>query len=275
MVVTFWFSFAQADFYERRFNQEGERIDAAEGRDRIAAFRNFRYQGDYSLQFALIHMPRRGGRDMYMGTLWGSWNAQGPITRVDLKPCNPGQRPIRLLIQNGPAAKIWILGEGGRVQELAQKDWFHPLFPNTVYTAFDLSFSFLFWDNFAYQGPKRVLGRPAQLFIMYPPSDFAKDNPGLSGISIAMDTSYNVLLQANILNCEGNSMKSIKLNNFQKVREEYIIKQMDVIDDITHDKTRFEVTQAAMGLSIDPTYFTPQSLSGENPQISRDKYYTR
>lgn len=89
-----------------------------------------------------------------------------------------------------------------------------------------------------------------------------------------MDTSYNVLLQANILNREGYPLKSIKLNTFQKVGEEYIIKHLDIIDDITHDKTRFEVTQAAMGLSIDHKYFTPQSLSGENPQISREKYHS-
>lgn len=264
--------FAGSDFFERRFNPEVDRINTAEGRERIAAFRNFRYNGDYSFQFELIHMPRRGGRDVYMGTLWGGWNDQGPITRIELRPCDGNQKPITLLIQNGPMAKIWFLGEGGKVQELPQQDWFKPLFPCTVYTAFDLSLSFLFWDDFAYQGPKRIKARPAQIFVMYPPEDFARNHPALGGVYMAMDDCYNVLLQAEILNREGTSMKSIKLNNFQKVGEEYIIKQMDVIDEITHDKTRLEVTEAAMCLSIDHRYFTPQFLSSESPKISRDNY---
>lgn len=263
---------AHADFFERRFNPEVDRIDVAEGRERIEAFRNFRYQGDYSFQFELVHMPRRGGRDVYTGTLWGGWNAQGPITRVELQPQCGGQQVIRLLIQNGPVARIWVLGEKG-VQELAQKDWLNPLFDNVVYTAFDLSLSFLFWENFAYQGPNRVKGRPAQIFIMSPPPEFAKCHPCLGSVYMAMDNCYNVLLQAEVRNLEGFPTKSIKLNNFQKVGEEYIIKQMDVIDEVTHDKTRLEVTAAAMNLSIDYSYFTSNSLSNENPKITKDNYY--
>lgn len=261
---------AQADFLEGRFNPELQRIDSAEGRERILAFRNFHYQGDYSLQFALIHLPRRGGREMFMGTLWGSWNEQGPITRVELRPYQGQQKPIRLLIQNGSKPKIWSL-EDGQVKELEQKDWFNPIIANTVYTYFDLSLSFLFWDKFAYCGPQRVIGRPAQLFVMYPPPGYSN----LSGVNLAMDNDYNVLLQATLLGPRSQPIKSIKLNTFQKVSDEYIIKQMDIIDEATHDKTRFEVTEAAMKLSIDTEdtkYFTPQSLNTENPQISRDKY---
>ena len=102
--------------------------------------------------------------------------------------------------------------------------------------------------------------------------NFAKNNPDLGGVFIAMDSSYNFLVQAQLLNREGQPVKFISLNDFKKVGEEYIIKQLDVLDEVSHDKTRFEVNGAAMNLKIDPKFFLPESLNGENPKISSDNY---
>lgn len=264
--------FGQGDFFERRFNPDVDRIDQEEGRRRIMAFRSFRYEGDYALQFELIHMPRNGGKDVYAtGMLWGSWNDQGPVMRIELKSTRD-QRWIRLLIQSGPFARIWFLDPEGKTQELRQQDWFNPLFEGMTYTYFDLSLSFIFWDNFVYEGPKRVRCRPAQIFMMYPPEGCAQI---YGGVHMAMDADYNMLLQAEMFDCQGGLIKSIKLDKFQKVQEEYIIKQMDVINEITHDKTRFEVVAAAMtrALRINPYYFKPESLSEANPMIE-SQYYT-
>lgn len=248
-------------------------IDQEEGRRRIVAFRNFHYEGDICLNFSLTNISRTGGREVYMGTLWSSWNDQGPVTRIELMPQNGlGQQSIRLLIQNGPDPKIWYLGSGNKAYVLPEQDWFKPLFNNIVYTPFELSLSFLFWPEFTYEGPKRVKGRIAQLFVMLPPFDFVRANSNLGGVHIAMDTEYNVLLQADVLNREGAPIKSIKLNSFKKVNGEYIIKELDVVDNVCKDKTRFEVESAALCLSIDRSYFTPENLAAENPRISNEYF---
>lgn len=246
-------------------------INQEEGRQRINAFRNFRYSGAICLNFSLINIPYHGNREVYTGTLWSSWNNQGPVTRVEITPPpHLGQAPLRLLVQSGVNAKIWHLGPDNNVYPLPEEEWFKPLFKNIdiVYTPFDLSLSFLFWPEFTYEGPQKVKGRLAQLFIMVPPADLVKVNPYLSGMHIAMDMEYNVLLEADMLNCEKQSLRSTRLNSFKKVCDEYIIKQLDVIDNITRDKTRLEVTSAAMGLTIDPNYFLPENLSKQNPEIN-------
>lgn len=250
-------------------------IDQEEGRQRINAFRNFRYSGDICFNFSLINKPCQGREEVYTGTLWTTWNNQGPITRVELiPPQNLGSSSVRLLIQNGPAPKIWYLGEGNKVYPLPEQSWFNPLFNNIPYTPFDLSLSFLFWPEFTYEGPQKVKGRLAQLFIMLPPASLVQAIPNLGGMHIAMDMEYNVLLQADMLNKANESVKSIRLNSFKNVNGEYIIKQFDVIDNITRNKVRFEVDSAAVGLSIDPSYFIPENLAMQNPQISCE-YFSR
>lgn len=249
-------------------------IDQEEGRRRIIEFRNFRYSGDICLNFSLINVPCGGRQEVYTGTLWGSWNNQGPVTRVELTPPpHLGQPPLRLLIQNGPNAQIWYLGPDSKIYPLPPEDWFKPLFNNIVYTAFDLSLSFLFWPEFTYEGPQKVKGRVAQLFVMIPPPHLVQANPNLGGMHIAMDMEYNVLLEADMLNCEGASLRSTRLNSFKKVNGEYIIKQFDVVNNLNRDKTRFEVTSASLGASIDPSYFVPENLIMPNPQISHE-YFT-
>lgn len=248
-------------------------IDQEEGRRRIEAFRNFRYEGDICLNFSLINRPRGSGQQVYKGTLWTSWNEQGPVTRIEMMPCHGlNQQPIRLLIQNGPNPKIWYLGDGNQVYPLPEQDWMKPLLNDTLYTPFELSLSFLFWPQFTYEGPKRVKGRVAQLFVMLPPIDFAKANPNLGGVHIAMDMEYNVLLQADILNRVGAPVKSIKLNSFKKVGGEYIIKELDIIDNVTKDKTRFVVDSAALCLAIDRSYFYPENLAKDYPRIDNQYF---
>ncbi len=244
-------------------------IDQEEGRRRINEFRNFRYSGDICFNFTLINKSCRGHEERYTGTLWSTWNNQGPVTRVELTPGqSPGSSSLRLLIQNGPAPKIWRLGEENKIYPLPEQAWFSPLFNNIAYTPFEFSLSFLFWPEFTYQGPQKVKGRVAQVFIMLPPANLVQAIPNLGGMHLAMDMEYNVLLQADMLNKSNESVKSIRLNSFKKVNGEYIIKQFDVIDNVTGDKTRFEVDSAALGLSIDPSYFLPENLALPNPQIS-------
>lgn len=267
-------SFGELNYYGQKVVLPS--IDQEEGRRRIEEFRNFRYSGDVCLNFSLINVPcqRGASEEVYTGTLWSSWNNQGPVTRVEVTPPpHLGQAPLRLLIQNGPNPQIWYLGPENKVIPVAKEDWFKPLFNNIVYTRFDLSLGFLFWPQFTYEGPQKVKGRVAQLFTMIPPADLVSANPNLSGIHIAMDMEYNVLMQADMLNCEGYSIRSTRLNSFKKVNGEYIIKQFDVIDNLTRDKTRFEVNSASVGLNVDPSFFMPENLAMPNPQIGYE-YFT-
>lgn len=257
-----------ADAIEDRY--EIEKISEEEARKRISAFRDFHYEGDFSFKFDFINMPRNGDPHVYPATLWGTWNSNAPHTRYDISTSN-GQS-LQILIQSGTNPKIWTSHSKGPVQELDKKDWFKPLFDNITYTYFDLSLSFIYWDNFTYLGPKRIKGRPAQTFILKPPAEITAVNPNLSGVYLALDSDYNVLIEAQLLDKEGKIIQSTKLNGFKKVDREYVIKQVDVIDEITHDKTRLDVAAAILNTSIKSEFFEPNSLNKENPNFHIQNY---
>lgn len=253
-----------------------------EGRLRIEAFRNFRYKGDYALKFELHHFAPNQKPKVYQGNLWGTWNAEGPVTRIELLPVQPNNNTapqiLHLLIHNGKHAKAYRLIENKNEKNvpvlLANQQLFEPLFEGLVYTPFDLQMSYLFWENYNYNGSQKVMGRSAYLFYLYPPQKIRSVYPDLGGINLAMDQKYNALLKADYLTPFGQPFKSIKVSSFKKVQDEYIVKQIDVVDNFTFHKTRLLVKAAAMGLSLDhQKFFFPETLSTQNiPNIPSNRY---
>jgi len=248
-------------------------ISQQEGFLRLQAFCNFRYDGDFSLKFSLIHMPRANLETYYFGTLWASWNEKGPITRVQLKPANnPQGEDIELLIQNGPAPNVWLKKNGQEVRELSNSELMHPLADPLLYTPFDLQMNFIFWPKFKYEGPQRFRGRAAQTFQMIPPENLSSAIPQLGTVNLIMDDYYNAMLEAELADKSGKILRAMKILDFQKVQGEYIIQRIDLVDDKTHDKTRFQVNAAAMNLRIPDDFFEPSALGSDYPHIPSSRY---
>lgn len=242
-------------------------IDFEEGKRRLDKFRNFRYAGGYSFKFNLVNIPRRGCSCVsYSGILLGDWNDKGPILRIEF------DNSKRLLIQSGFTPKIWVQNADDPVTELPYDKWFEPIFEDIDYTPFDFSLNFIFWDYANYEGPIKVKGRPAQKFLMKLPSELAKSNPHLGGAFLEMDNFYNVILGAELLDKNNDKVRAYSLLNFQEVKGEYIIKGIDVIDNATHDKTRFQIVAAAMSLLIQPQLFEPEGLAGWEATIDNSRY---
>lgn len=251
--------------FEELMEQKATRMNDIghdEGKRRLEKFQKFRYNGGYSLKFDLIDMPRRGRGPTFSGTLLGDWNSDGPMMRIEFKNGHsPGDKPLKLLVHSGFNPKIWMQENGGKVRELSYEEWFQPIFDGSDYTPFDFSLNFIFWDYFEYKGPMRVKGRPsAQKFLMKMPKALARSNPQIGGAYLSMDDTYNVILGAELLDKQMKKMRSYKLLNFQEVNGEYIIKGIDVVDEKTHNKTRFKVVAAAMGLDVRPEVFEPKGL---------------
>lgn len=236
--------------------------DQAEGRRILEDFRLTGLPSDMYWEFELRVMPRRGEGKVVPARLWIGRNEKGPIWRVELSPDDATQN-VRLLVQNGPQSALWRWQSGQvrmSVQPLGLNGLFEPL-AGTDLTAFDLQMSFLFWNDFVFEGLARVRGRPAHVFLLYPPAEVTARRPQLCGVRVYLDTQFKALVQAEQIGAKDVLLKSITILDLKKVDDQWIPKSIDVRDDETRNKTRFAITRAALKLDLLPVMFAPESLT--------------
>lgn len=242
-------------------------IDQAEGQRLIEAFRRQRLIGDYIFDFELEHRPFRGKEKTYQGTLWGSWNAEGPINRLVLYPdLQRTSFQLGLLTQGGRTPELWQVEAGGESQKLALAKMTQPLIDGFLFTPFDVVMPFVHWPESVYEGSKRVRGHPAHLFQMTPPESFKKDHPEVAHVRIVLHARYNALMNVDVLDASGKVIRSMKMGSFKKVNEQYIIKTIDLKDKVTGDVTRFRVRAAAVGLRLPIGLFDAEDFAAGIPQ---------
>ena len=245
-----------------------ERIDKEEGTKRLAAFRRQRLNGDFCFEFELAHKPRQGRTIPYAGTMWGSWNESGPITRLRVfldRPKNDefinSSQVVELIIQNGVTPQAWIRCNDGSDFELIDgEELFEPFMPALLYSPFDLQMPFLYWKDFIYEGPTLVgATRIAQQFFMQPPALSASAQRGISGVRVSLDDTYNALWRIEVMNVENEVSSRFAVESFKKIQDQYIVKRITLTDYSSRDRTTFEVKAAAVGISLNQSLFCPVS----------------
>lgn len=244
-----------------RYVQFGQ-PDQAEGRKILENFRLQGISGDYFLEFELHVLPRRGETHVVKGgRLWGGRNEIGPVSRVEL-PAVEGASARRLLVQNGATGSVWISGTAATSTlpgALDPSALFTPL-AGTDLTAFDLQMPFLYWNDFVFEGVAPVRGRPAHVFLVYPPADIVALKPELTGVRVYLDTQFGALVQAQQIGTEERVLKSITVLDLKKVDDQWMVKTIDLRDEATRNKTQFVVTGAALGLDFSGALFDSAAL---------------
>ncbi|MGC6455662.1 MAG: hypothetical protein ACON39_07645 [Coraliomargaritaceae bacterium] len=240
-----------------------EVIDAAEAALRLDAFRNQRLDGDFCFRFQLEHLPRRGPSVRYYGSMWGSWNENGPVTRIQLNEKKNGESKsqVELIFQNGPKPMAWMRNaDNGCFIELKGAALFQPLLPEIVYTPFDFLMPFLYWEHFNYVGSERVRSRIARNFLMLP--DAASFIPNwLQAVRIGIDDAYNALLHIEIIEKPDRTRSSFTIESFKQVQGQWIVKGIVMKDWKTRNRTRFTVLSASVGLIFPDAVFSPTNTT--------------
>ena len=235
----------------------GGAADQAEGRQALEEFRASGIAGTYWLEFDLRVLPHKGAERTVHGQIFGTRNKLGPLTRLNL--ANP-EGDQTWLIQSGPQPASWVQNQGQPApRALTAAESLQPI-SDTDLTLFDLQMPFLYWEDFVYEGIAKVRSRPAYSFILYPPADLAAARPELGAVRVALDTQFHALVQAEFLDPKGSSIKSITVLDLKKVGEQWLVKSIDLRNRANRDKTRLEVTAAALSLTLPDTVFTPESL---------------
>jgi hypothetical protein len=233
--------------------------DQAEGRKILEEFRTKGISGDYYLEFLLRVLPRRGDERVVPGRMWGGRNDLGPVSRVILQPGVTGAER-RLLVQNGPQSAVWAWPDAaGQVAPLGSAALFTPL-ADTDLTAFDLQMPFIYWNDFVFEGVEPVRGRPAHVFLLYPPAGISAQKPDLAGVRVYLDTQFGALVQAQQIGNDNQTLKSITVLDLKKVDSQWIVKTIDVRDEKTRNKTQFTITGAALDLDFSGGLFEPGAL---------------
>lgn len=245
-----------------QFLQLGE-PDQEKGREILESFRGMGIQGDYYLQFELKVRPRRGDEIVFSGHLWGSRNQQGPISRVELQDKDGQVR--RYLLQNGLEPKVWSWREGADMPDMTSQHLFEPLVPQTELTLFDLQMPYLYWPDFTFEGTSKILGRIAHVFLLIPPKEMIGDYSVLGGVRVYLDTQYHAMVKSDQVDQEGEDLKTMTVRDIQKVFEQWMVKSIDLRNEITRDKTRFQVVRAALNLDFSPQLFSAESLMIDVP----------
>lgn len=238
--------------------------DQAEGRAILESFRRSDQGGDAHLEFQLRVLPRRGEERLVSGRLWQGLGAKGVARRVELHEGATSDSPIvlRLLLGGSeePGLWRWRADAPRSVDRLSGVALFEPLVGTDV-TPFDLQMPFLDWPEFAYEGLKKVRGRPTHAFLLYPPAGVASVRPGLLAVRVFIDAQFQALVQVEHLAEGARVLRSMHVNDLKRVDERWIVKSLDIRDDETRNKTRLTIVGAALGVQFAAALFTPDELA--------------
>jgi hypothetical protein len=237
--------------------------DQAEGRTILESFRRSDQGGDCHLEFVLRVMPRRGEERRVAGRLWQRAGADGVARRVELRAGETADSPVllRLLLRGGADSGLWGWRPGAAAAErLAGPAMFGSL-AGTEITPFDLQMPFLEWRESAYEGLKKVRGRPTHAFLLYPPDDVVRARPDLVAVRIFIDAQFQALVQVEHLGEGARALRSVHVNDLKRLGERWMVKSLDVRDDATRNKTRLLMVGAALDAEFAEALFTPEELS--------------
>lgn len=234
--------------------------DPARGAEVLTTFRSMGLPGDYYLEFELEVLPRRGSGRTVPGQMWGSRNAVGPIFRVGLEE-TPERAGERLLVQNGSTPAAWRrqAGPDARLEKLEAAALLDGV-AGTGLSVFALQMPFIYWDDYVFEGVTRVRGRTVHAFLMFPPEDFVAAHPEIAGVRVHLDAQFHALMQAVVLGAEEVPLRRVTVLDLKKLNDQWIVKSIDVRDEVTRDKVRFEVTGAALDVEFSSRLFEPAEL---------------
>lgn len=238
--------------------QGPDQLSPEEGKRVLEQFRQMGWPDDFAFRFRLEHFPRGGETETYYGTLYGSWNPQNPQTRVDFDAPD-GDRRAFLWAGREHTWMFDAEAPGEAVQPMSGERLTQPLLPGLVYTPFDFQIPFLEWQDYAYEGTRRVAGRPAHFYLMYPPEGDPR-YAGIGAVRLMIDADFYAILRAEVLNPEEDVIRTLRVGSFKKVDGQWVVTRFDLSDEETHSRTRLEFDAAALNQHLPAAVFTPEAL---------------
>ena len=235
----------------------------------LATFRQLWVLGDMSLKYSLKYIPRRGERREINGTLWSSNSQLGPVSLIQLHSGSNQE----LYLRNGPFAIVSRKdGGSGLWQEVDALDWFHPIDEGVTVAPFDLMMPFIYWEDWEYMGVTKKGSRVAHAFLMLAPSQLTGNSLSLYGVIVYLDEDFNALIRADYISEEDVILRSIRLLDLKKIDGVWLPKTIDVLDEITRNKTRLIIKEAAVNRDFSDNALSRGEIPDSVPEIPLYEY---
>jgi len=227
----------------------------------LEGFRGARLSSDLCLRFEVTHKPRVGeAAPPVTGTLWAGTLAGGQVLRGEIADAD-GRPALAFLTLKSPAEnKVWVSLRGAPAQEVNGLGSLAPLAPGLLLSPFDLQLPFTHWTATEYVTTERRR-RPANV---YAATNLAGQTP--AKVTFAIDRVYGVLVEATCFDFGGDKTRSMQVDEFSKVGEQWMLAACSVRDEVTRDCDLLRITEAALDARIPPEVFTPASLARPAPR---------
>lgn len=241
----------------------------------LESFRAQSLQDDYAFKFLLEHLPRRGRTVRHEGSLWGTYGADGPITRFAIHPNDTQEQAglsnkMEWIVQNGRHQQVWYrTASDAEFEPMDSARLMEPLFEGVLYRPFDLLMPFIYWEDYQYEGPKAQGARLVHQFLMRPPPE--SQLPGVHAVRLGLDSEYQALLRIEILDESGKTATRFEIESFKKVQDQYIVKRITLGEKSSGDRTRFRVTAAALNQKF-PSQIFDVSKNNYLPALPPEKF---
>lgn len=245
-------SFAQS----RDGDDDYASLSPAQASKALADFRDSRLNGDLCLRIEITHKPRKGDSSpVVRGVIWAAFTEQGQQMRGEIYDAN-GRAALAFTSTKGAATHAVWISYLGQVATLSQSSGWQPLADGLLLSAFDLHLPFTHWRDTRYVNTAKSRGRPVHFFDAI---NDTKDAP--AKVNFALDRTYGALVKAVCFNAQGQATRTLQVDEFSKVAEQWILGGCSVLDETTRDTDVLRVTEAAVGLKLDPSLFRPETLS--------------
>ncbi len=245
-------SFAQS----RDRDDDYASLSPAQACKALADFRDSRLNGDLCLRIEITHKPRKGDSSPAVrGIIWAAFTAEGQQMRGEIQDAN-GQAALAFTSTKGAASNAVWISRQGQSATLSRSSGWQPLADGLLLSAFDLHLPFTHWRDTRYINTAKSRGRPVHFFDAI---NDANDAP--AKVNFALDRTYGALVKAVCFNARGEAIRTLQVDEFSKVDEQWILGGCSVLDETTRDADVLRVTEAAVGLKLDASLFRPETLS--------------
>ena len=233
-----------------------DQLTPEQGQAFLAGFRNSRLNSALCLHFEIIHKPRKGeSLPAVKGTLWAASYGSDQLLRGEIKDTQDKSTFAFITIKSGKESRVWISRHGAPAQELSGKAPLIPLAEGLLLTPFDLQLPFTHWPATAYLSTEKRR-RPVHVFDALNQSGHEP-----AKVNFAIDHVYGVLIQATYFDTNGKKTRTMQIEEFSKVDEQWMLAACSLLDEKTRDADLLRITEVALGERFAPAIFEPTTLT--------------
>ncbi len=203
--------------------------------------------GGYCMDFEISHLPRRGEKTVYIGSLWGGTYKGANVLRIVLQKESDGKYSDYLAVSRPDSSCEIFKFEGGKAVAVQSSNISDPLIEGLIFSPMDLSMPYRYWPGAKYVGPERI-GQAVHLFDVPAPENYSGGK--FAFVRTALGRDFGSPVQVQTLDKNLNPLKTMSVSAIKKMDGLWFASKFEVRDETSRDKDVLKITKAAVNLDF-------------------------